>query len=155
VKDVLKLIEVQHKMSNSSSKFNSDREALDLIILTGGLGQSKYLQNRVKEKYQNIPVYTPAAYDQSVVRGAVALALNPNVATQRVASRSYGIEVMVPRDSGKSSMNQMISGLEFNSNIRYDNFVEWGTSIGTYEYYEKTFYVKYPNNTYAGKTWHR
>lgn len=139
VKDVLDLFEVQHKRSNPNPEMES--EYLDLIILTGGLGQSKYLQNRIKAKYLNIPVYSPAAYDQSVVRGAVALALNTNVITQRIASRSYGIEVeSLKNPVVKSYLNRSI----------YDSFVELGTSIETYRYYEKTFYVQYPNNTYAG-----
>lgn len=147
--DVLELIRNQHKFSNRKSK----NEALDVIILTGGLGQSKYLQKKVKDAYKTILVYSPEFYDQSVVRGAVALALNPNMITQRITRRSYGIEVLLPFNSVTDpAMNKIKTktGKEY-TKFKYDNFVEKTASVKTYEYYEKQFYVEYPNNTYAGK----
>jgi hypothetical protein len=32
---------------------------------------------------------------------------------------------------------------------KFDKFINMGTSVKTYEYYEKTYKVEYPNNTYV------
>lgn len=145
--DVLKLIEGQHRSSNVNNK---GKETLDVIILTGGLGQSKYLQNKVKARYPGILVYSPSAYDQSVVRGAVSLALNPNMITQRIVTKCYGFETLSPYNPVKDLAINRVSGLSGKyTKFKYDNFVEKGMSVKTYECFEKTYYVEYPNNTYA------
>lgn len=147
---VLDLIRGQHKLSNP---IQGAPEVLDVIILTGGLGQSKYLQKKIQDYYQDIVVYSPILYDQSVVRGAVALALNPNLITHRITRRSYGIEVLLPFNSVTDpAMNKIKTrnGAEY-TKFKYDNFILKSTSIKTYEYCEKQLYVEYPNNTYAGK----
>lgn len=147
--DVLKLIKDQFKIS---SQRKEDVNAVDVIILTGGLGQSRYLQKKVRDEYSKIPVYSPEQYDQSVVRGAVALALNPNVITQRIIRRSYGVEVMLPFNSVKDpAMNKFktMKGNEY-TKFKYDNFACMHSSVKTYQYLEKLYYVEYPNNTYAG-----
>ncbi|KAG2203902.1 hypothetical protein INT47_007485 [Mucor saturninus] len=148
---VLELIRNQHKLSNPAPINPDNPEALDVIILTGGLGQSKYLQKKVQDYYKDIIVYSPFMYDQSVVRGAVAIALNPNIITHRITRRSYGIEVLLPFNSVTDpAMNKIKTknGDEY-TKFKYDNFVIKSTSIKTYEYYEKQLYVEYPNNTYA------
>jgi hypothetical protein len=148
---VLHLINGQYDLSNPKKNKN---EALDVIILTGGLGQSKYLKKKVQEAYKSIYVYQPEFYDQSVVRGAVALALHPNMITQRITRRSYGVEVLLPFNNVTDpAMNQVKTkkeGKEY-TKFKYDNFVEMHSSVKTYEYYEKKYFLEYPNNTYAGK----
>ncbi|KAG2232385.1 hypothetical protein INT48_007289, partial [Thamnidium elegans] len=146
--DVLKLIKDQHKIS---ARIKENVNVLDVIILTGGLGQSRYLQKKVRDMYPKIPVYSPEQYDQSVVRGAVALALNPNAITQRIIRKSYGVEVMLPFNSVTDpAMNKFktIKGKEY-TKFKYDNFACMHSSVRTYDYLEKQYYVEYPNNTYA------
>lgn len=148
---VIKLIDDQYKLSNPKKSKN---EVLDVIILTGGLGQSRYLKKKVVEKCKPIFVYQPEFYDQSVVRGAVALALNPNMITQRITRKSYGVEVLLPFNNVTDpAMNQVKTkkdGKEY-TKFKYDNLVEMHSSVKTYEYCEKKYYIEYPNNTYAGK----
>lgn len=125
--------------------------------MTGGLGQSKYLQKKVKDHYGSILIYSPEFYDQSVVRGAVTLALNPNMITHRITRRSYGIEVLLPFNSVTDpAMNKIttMNGKEY-TKFKYDNFVEKSTYIKTYEYFEKQLFVEFPNNTYAGNYYYK
>lgn len=147
VKSIGELIECQINLSVDTS--------LDHVILSGGLGQSKYLKEYisslplVKDK---INVYQSESYNQSIVIGAVQIAKNPNAITQRFVRKTYGIEVMQPYNSQTDTVinQEEIAGQVF-TKFKFDKFIDMNTSVQTYEYFEKQYSIEYPNNTYAGK----
>lgn len=141
-------------ITNQIDVTNKTKTKLDMIVITGGLGQSMYLLNKVKEliKGKNIDVHSPKAYDQSVVRGAVDFVRNPNYIKRRIVQKSYGIEVQVPVDPESDLYNyDSISALPRFMSFRYDNLFKANNSMKTYEYIEKRYYVAYPNNIYVGR----
>ncbi|KAL0080402.1 hypothetical protein J3Q64DRAFT_1838516 [Phycomyces blakesleeanus] len=91
VKQVLDLI---------SDQVNQARKKLDAVFLVGGFGQSKYLQERVKETFESKIglIAMPARGELAVVRGAVIFGLSPGRVSHRVARRTYGLAMDSPFD---------------------------------------------------------
>jgi hypothetical protein len=125
---------------------------LDTIILTGGLSQSKYLQKRVKAEFTPIQVHAPKKYDQSVVRGAVSLALNPNSIERRITPRSYGIEAIVEFNKAKDPVTNRIKidNKEY-CQSKLDLILLKDHSVQTYECYQHQYVIPYPSNSYIRK----
>ncbi|CEP09549.1 hypothetical protein [Parasitella parasitica] len=121
---------------------------LDMIILTGGLGQSKYLLNKIQDKFSDkgIQVRAPSQYDQSVVRGAVELARDTSCIARRIVQKSYGLEVLHPLvdtvGSPQSTSESRFVKSKFDFLFRANNFMK------NNEYVEKKYYIAYPNNTF-------
>ncbi|KAL0078393.1 hypothetical protein J3Q64DRAFT_1683302 [Phycomyces blakesleeanus] len=74
--------------------------SLDVMFITGGFGQSPYLQKRIKDtfadrvKHFEIPVLSYKA----VMEGAALFGANPRVITQRILRRTYGIKMCSATD---------------------------------------------------------
>lgn len=148
---ITKVIDI---ITNQIDVTNKTKTKIDMIVITGGLGQSMYLLNKVKEliKGKNIDVHSPKAYDQSVVRGAVDFVRNPNYIKRRIVQKSYGIEVQVPVDPESDLYSYgSVSALPEFMSFRYDNLFKANNSMKTYEYVEKKYYVAYPDSVYIGK----
>ncbi|KAI8888877.1 actin-like ATPase domain-containing protein [Backusella circina FSU 941] len=147
VNEVLFLVEEQIESLNQ-------KKGLDLIILTGGLSQSMYLQEKLQllADAAGIPkVHSPEKYDQSVVRGAVALALDPSTITKRISKRSYGIEALLLFDPRRDPIINRIKQTDndhYYCKQKFDLFSKIGTSIKTYEYIQQTYSIPYQKNTY-------
>lgn len=144
VTKVIALIKKQREMSRG----------VDLVILTGGFGQSAYLKEKLDELSHEFKfeVYQPTHYDLSVVKGAVKVAENPNIIHQRVAQQTYGIEVLVPYSSNIHSLvNQVKLYNGVYAQLEFDKLIDISTYVPLYRYHEKTYKIEYPHNTYIGK----
>ncbi|KAF1805120.1 hypothetical protein FB192DRAFT_1056606 [Mucor lusitanicus] len=141
VDQILSLIENQYEAMQKAEK------KLDMIILTGGLGQSEYLLNKIQDKFygKNIHVHAPVQYDQSVVRGAVELAKDTSYITKRIVRKSYGIQVMTPLVDAFDYMDPS-SELRF-AKYKLDILFRANHFMKSHEYIEKKYYVTYPHNT--------
>lgn len=124
---------------------------LDMIILTGGLGQSTYLLNKIEDNFsgRGIQVHAPLQYDQSVVRGAVELARDTSYITKRIVRKSYGVEVVAPFIDPTESVEA--SSIPRFIKFRYDNLFKANNFMKNNEYVEKMYYVTYPNNAFICK----
>jgi molecular chaperone DnaK (HSP70) len=137
-------------------RLKKEPKALDLIILTGGLSQSQYLQEKLKElasEHKISKVHSPEMYDQSVVRGAVALALEPGTIKERISKRSYGIEALLLFDNRRDPITSRVKqndNDDYYCKQKFDLFSTMGKSIRTYEYIQQTYSVPYQKNTYIG-----
>ncbi|KAL9548488.1 hypothetical protein PS6_006583 [Mucor atramentarius] len=142
VDQILLLIESQYDAMQKAEK------KLDMIILTGGLGQSTYLLNKIQDKFhsQELVVHAPLRYDQSVVRGAVELARDTSYITKRIVRKSYGIEVMTPLVDA-SALTDPSSSPKF-AKYHFDVLFRANSFMKSNEYIEKKYYVTYPNNTF-------
>lgn len=145
VDQILSLIENQYEAMQKAEK------KLDMIILTGGLGQSEYLLNKIQDKFygKNIHVHAPVQYDQSVVRGAVELAKDTSYITKRIVRKSYGIQVMTPLVDAFDYMDPS-SELRF-AKYKLDILFRANHFMKSHEYIEKKYYVTYPHNTCISK----
>ncbi|KAI8996925.1 hypothetical protein BDB01DRAFT_830563 [Pilobolus umbonatus] len=127
---------------------------LDHIIVTGGFSQSPYLQTQLKKKFGNscfIYFGRPDEYSRAVVKGAILLAANPSIITQRTISRTYGIDIVAPFRKIKDPFDHRYID---NDNREWCRFVfnEIATREDVFEpngYVEKQYWVTYPNDTYA------
>ncbi|CAO3617330.1 unnamed protein product [Mucor fragilis] len=142
VDQILSLIENQYEAMQKAER------KLDMIILTGGLGQSEYLLNKIQDSFhdKNILVHAPVHYDQSVVRGAVELARDTSYITKRIVRKSYGIQVMTPlvdaSDFADRSAEPQFAKYKLDILFRANRFMK------NHEYIEKKYYVAYPHNTF-------
>ncbi|KAL9540657.1 hypothetical protein MBANPS3_009556 [Mucor bainieri] len=142
VDQILLLIEDQYKSMQKADK------KLDMIILTGGLGQSEYLLNKIQDSFygKDIIVHAPVHYDQSVVRGAVELAKDTSYITKRIVRKSYGIQVMTPLVDALDFMDPLaepkFAKYKMDTLFRANNFMK------NHEYIEKKYYVVYPHNIF-------
>lgn len=145
VDQILSLIENQYEAMQKAER------KLDMIILTGGLGQSEYLLNKIQDSFhdKNILVHAPVHYDQSVVRGAVELARDTSYITKRIVRKSYGIQVMTPlvdaSDFADRSAEPQFAKYKLDILFRANRFMK------NHEYIEKKYYVAYPHNTFICK----
>ncbi|KAI8644417.1 hypothetical protein BD408DRAFT_413403 [Parasitella parasitica] len=140
---------IMHLIENQYYAMEKVEMKLDMIILTGGLGQSKYLQNRIQDNFadKGIQVRAPSQYDQSVVRGAVELARDTSYIARRIVQKSYGLEVLHPlintASLPQSSSETRFVRSKFDFLFRANNFMK------TNEYVEKKYYITYPNNAFV------
>lgn len=145
IERILCLIEDQY---NSMYKAGM---GLDMIILTGGLGQSTYLLNKIEDAFadKGIKVHAPPQYDQSVVRGAVELARDTSYISKRIVQKTYGVEVLIPLDNVSESTEALSTPrfVKFN----YDVLFKANNFMKNNEYVEKKYYVMYPNNVFICK----
>ncbi|GAN07365.1 conserved hypothetical protein [Mucor ambiguus] len=142
VAQILSLVQNQYEAMEKAEK------KLDMIILTGGLGQSEYLRNKIQDSFQDkdIRVHAPVHYDQSVVRGAVELARDTSYITKRIVQKSYGLQVMTP----------LVDALDLLDPLQEPKFAKYKLDIlcrankfmKTHEYIEKKYYVAYPHNAF-------
>ncbi|KAK4519287.1 uncharacterized protein ATC70_009519 [Mucor velutinosus] len=142
VDQILSLIENQYKAMQKVEK------KLDMIVLTGGLGQSEYLRNKIQDTFhdKNIQVQAPVQYDQSVVRGAVELAKDTSYITKRIVRKSYGIQVMTPLADASDLMDP--SSEPTFAKYKLDTLFRANHFMKNHEYIEKKYYVTYPHNTF-------
>ena len=64
-----------------------------VIFLAGGFSQSKYLQERIKQKFQSIKVLVPKTPLAAISRGAAMYGSSLSVISSRVLKYTYGIQV--------------------------------------------------------------
>ncbi|KAI8985345.1 hypothetical protein BDB01DRAFT_81383, partial [Pilobolus umbonatus] len=97
VRQIILLIEMQFaKLQEVTSG-----KGINSILLVGGFGQSPYLRSRLKDHFSNVFIAVPPNAAGSIAQGAASYAMEPRVVTERVARKSYSIEVIskaIPED---------------------------------------------------------
>ena len=73
----------------------SDRQLIDLdyILLVGGFGECKMLQDACRKAFPSVTILIPEESQLAIIRGAVLFGHNPLQIQSRVARFSYGKEV--------------------------------------------------------------
>lgn len=85
---------------DSSINIEENYPDLKYIFLVGGFANSKYLYEKIKEKYSSIcPVLIPPEPSTVVVKGAVMFGHNPQMIVTRVARYNYYYETCVTCDT--------------------------------------------------------
>ncbi|KAI7902034.1 uncharacterized protein BX663DRAFT_511512 [Cokeromyces recurvatus] len=124
---------------------------LEAIFLVGGFGQSNYLFRRVEEEFANQVgmIGVPPRGELAVVRGAVYFGLNPQIVTERVSRRTYGVETRMLFQEGIDPPEYAVMGADGKRYCRqrFSVYVHQGQSIKVDECVSKNFVISYPNDT--------
>lgn len=141
IQQVLDLIEGQLTQSSR----------LEAIFLVGGFGQSNYLFRRVEETFsQRVGMIgVPPRGELAVVRGAVYFGLNPQIVTERVSRRTYGVETRMLYQPGLDPIEYSVVGADGRlfCRQRFSVYVHRGQRIRVDECVSKNFVISYPNDT--------
>ncbi|CAO3614748.1 unnamed protein product [Mucor fragilis] len=124
---------------------------LEAIFLVGGFGQSNYLFRRVEDEFANQVgmIGVPPRGELAVVRGAVYFGLNPQIVTERVSRRTYGVEtrMLFQDDIDPPEYSVMGGDQKRYCRQRFSVYVYQGQSIKVDECVSKNFVISYPNDT--------
>lgn len=124
---------------------------LEAIFLVGGFGQSNYLFRRVEDEFANQVgmIGVPPRGELAVVRGAVYFGLNPQIVTERVSRRTYGVEtrMLFQDDIDPPEYSVMGGDQKKYCRQRFSVYVHQGQSIRVDECVSKNFVISYPNDT--------
>ncbi|KAI8996924.1 hypothetical protein BDB01DRAFT_769099 [Pilobolus umbonatus] len=66
---------------------------INSILLVGGFGQSDYLRSALKERFPGRHIPVPPQGVSAISRGAVSFAYKPRMVTEKVARKTYSMEV--------------------------------------------------------------
>lgn len=144
VSQVLELIEEQLRQS----------PILEAIFLVGGFGQSNYLFRRVEDAFAERVgmIGVPPRGELAVVRGAVYFGLNPQVVTERISRRTYGVETRMLFQNDIDPPEFSVVGVDGKDYCRqrFSVYVHKGQSVKVDECVSKMFIISYPNDTDSG-----
>jgi molecular chaperone DnaK (HSP70) len=68
------------------------------ILMVGGFSESPYLYKRVKSEFPKLNVICPSDAVAAILKGAVMFGHNPELISERICPRTYGISVSAPFD---------------------------------------------------------
>ncbi|KAL0076358.1 hypothetical protein J3Q64DRAFT_1825595 [Phycomyces blakesleeanus] len=121
--------EVLHVIEKQFSQLG-DRE-VDVMFITGGFGQSPYLQERIQNTFDD-RVKTFKVIEESylaVMKGAALFGQHPRKVTQRILRRTYGIKICSPIDETENDTNTKSSKNRFYMCIRKGDPVKEDTWV--------------------------
>lgn len=132
-------------------------EKIDIVLLVGGFSKSKYLQDRLKTRYEpDIKILHPANAVTAISQGAVSYAQKPRMISKTLVGQSYALEVKAEFDSSKeddlAKKKKDAQGVEFSeSRLEYFVFKDKKIDQDKVIAFERTVYIEYPNNAVIGK----
>jgi hypothetical protein len=101
-----------------------------LMLLVGGFGESRYVQDRMVNEFGSNYVIIPEEAGLAVLKGAVRFGHNPDIMSARVMQYTYGIRILVPYDEFLHPPRKVkvVNG-EKKAKYVFDNFVTVGSEI--------------------------
>ncbi|CAG8761643.1 16638_t:CDS:2 [Cetraspora pellucida] len=131
---ILRLIGVQLSMTPSCS----------VLFLVGGFGESKYLQSRIKERFEGqVTVAIPPNPATAIVTGACEYGLDMKTVTTRVLKWTYGVQTSKLWKTGDPLSRKGSDG-------RIEKFLllaRKGTEVDVNEEFSKSLWPVYPDQT--------
>jgi hypothetical protein len=82
-------------------KSNRQGGVIGTILMVGGFSDSQFLYKRVKSEFPELNVICPSDAVAAVLKGAVMFGHNPELISERICPRTYGISVSAPFDDRK------------------------------------------------------
>ncbi|PKY39137.1 hypothetical protein RhiirA4_452290 [Rhizophagus irregularis] len=136
INKILGLIEQQlEKCSNCS-----------VMFLVGGFSESRYLQNRIKQKFgHNISIAVPPHPLAAIVSGACEYGLDMDTVTTRVLKWTYGVRISSEWKYG-DPLNRKTSE---NRILKFSLMASKGTEVRVDEEFSTRLYPTYPEQTSA------
>ncbi|CAG8834605.1 36748_t:CDS:2, partial [Racocetra persica] len=115
-----------------------------VLFLVGGFGESKYLQHRIKERFENqVMVAIPPNPSAAIVTGACEYGLDMKIVTTRVLKWTYGVQVSPLWKTGDPLSRKGSDG-------RIDKFLllaRKGTEVDVNEEFSDSMVPIYPDQT--------
>jgi hypothetical protein len=147
---------IEDLLDTQIKKMRED-EKIDTILLVGGFSKSRYLQDRLRRRYEpNITIGIPANAVTAISQGAVSYAQRPRMISKTLVGQSYALEVKTEYDKSKGDFIEKLvtsaEGLEY-SESRLEYFTRKNDKIDQDKTtaFEKVVYIEYPNNAVIGK----
>ena len=89
---------VENILDSIDKHLDASNNNVSAILLVGGFSESKYLQNRIKEKFShrvNNNISVPIQPMAAIARGAViyGLSIKSNIISSRILKYTYGIKL--------------------------------------------------------------
>ncbi|CAI2172471.1 1057_t:CDS:2 [Funneliformis geosporum] len=86
IQDIINLIREQ---------LEKDHAKCSAIMFVGGFGESKYLLEKIRREFKDVPIITEAPNPiVAVVKGGVQFGLNNEIVVNRVLKRTYGTDIV-------------------------------------------------------------
>ena len=82
-------------------KSNRQRGVIGTILMVGGFSDSPLLYKGVKSEFPKLNVLCPKDAVAAILKGAVMFGHNPELISERICPRTYGISVCAPFDDRK------------------------------------------------------
>ncbi|XP_060600679.1 heat shock 70 kDa protein 12A-like [Ruditapes philippinarum] len=101
-----------------------------LMLLVGGFGESRYVQDRMVKEFGSKYVIIPEEAGLAVLKGAVRFGHDPDIMSARVMQYTYGIRILVPYDEflHPSRKLKVVNGEKKAKDV-FDKFVTVGSEI--------------------------
>lgn len=95
------------------------RRHIGSILMVGGFSDSPILVERVKKEFSDLEIISPQDAVLAVLKGAVMFGHNPELISERICPRTYGITVNMPYDDRRhpAKLKCIIEGREICSDI--------------------------------------
>ncbi|KAL0086835.1 hypothetical protein F4703DRAFT_1849135 [Phycomyces blakesleeanus] len=129
LKTIKKQIEIQKGIQRTEQDNQPDERKLKAIFITGGLGQSKYLQDKIKEKFgeevEDNNIIGVEEGIMAVMKGAVLIHSNPIEISQKIHRRTYGIRLRPPQKKPPGSngkIDRSNSLIESEKNVEENDY---------------------------------
>ncbi|ETO09858.1 hypothetical protein RFI_27518, partial [Reticulomyxa filosa] len=95
------IIKKMDKMLNENEKILNEK--LKYVCLVGGFSQSRYLQHKLKQKYESkYKFIIPERPILSVIEGAAQLSRIPSFITSRIVKYTYGVDCGISIEKARS-----------------------------------------------------
>ncbi|GBB93259.1 hypothetical protein RclHR1_02140012 [Rhizophagus clarus] len=134
IESILTLIEQQLKKCTSCS----------VIFLVGGFSESKYLQSRVKQKFESqIKIAIPPRPVIAITNGACEYGLNMKSISTRVLKWTYGVEIAPKWQTSDPPNRKMPNGRI----KKFSLMVKKGTEVNATDEYSQCFSPPEPDAT--------
>eukprot|EP00058_Branchiostoma_floridae_P006841 XP_002592329.1 hypothetical protein BRAFLDRAFT_240123 [Branchiostoma floridae] len=118
------------------------------VFLVGGFSESPLLQADFRKRFSNrVRVLVPNDASLAVVKGAVKFGHTPNLISERISPRTYGIKCASSYDSDLHKGGKVVHGRCMNA---FHTFVEAGEPVLVGTGKKHIFYALYPDQTQAG-----
>lgn len=98
------------------------------ILLLGGFGEIRYVQDRLRDKFGNKTLIVPRQGRLAVMQGAVRFGHNPLLTEARIARVSYGIKARATDEKAEGNVTKV-----------FESFVQEGQELNNGHTVTKTF----------------
>lgn len=130
IRVVDKIISQMERCFDEVSKMGSQR-AISLILMVGGFSESKFVQEKIKERFEGnggVRVLIPEESGLAVLKGAVVFGRQPESIVSRKLRYTYGAEITPPFDPSKHDENKRTKDGKRCNNV-FRAFMERGTEF--------------------------
>lgn len=124
-------------------EYKESKRPMNAMFMVGGFSQSRYLEKRLREKFAGkIELISVAPRGElAIARGAVLLGVEPDLISQRIAKRTYGIRTRAIFDD-KIDREEHRSPERTYCDVRFMPIVTKNQKLDTEHYVSQEFQIR-------------